>query len=311
MAKVLFQTRTSVTGAMLTVSEEDGIRTLFLDDLCQSDVHVRDDGLLDCAQPLELVQVMSLFASSWCTGDAPRVLLLGLGGGSIARVLRSALPRLGRLHSVELEPEVITAATQFFGLELDETHCTVEAAECSNFLKQEHTKLRKKCASRQNGNDVILLDAFTSQGLAPSVREQATLDHARGCLSPTGLLLVNLHTGPPSDPDDPDYYIARAVLRSLCARFESVYSILCNTTQNLIAVCHDGSFLDSDEWQSRLAAQLQIPEIRAALVSFDLGCMMNRFEFVGGIEQPMSEDDGEDVPPGFRAITASLSGGRV
>ena len=307
--RLLLQVPTSVTGAVLTVEEERNVRTLYLDDLCQSDVIVQSDGSLSKVQPLELVQIMSLLTLGWVSGGPkaiadPRVLLLGLGGGSIARVLAAALPPGGSVHSVELEPEVIDAASKYFGLELSEPRCTAEAADCAAFLKQRHQGLREvnKAGDRKDGRyEVILLDAFTSEGLSPSTRENATLEAAHGCLSPTGILVVNLHTGPPKDPDDPDYYVARGVLRLLCRKFDSVYRVLCSTTQNLIAICHQGEFLDADEWGERLAKQRRHPEMKAACRELNLELMLERFELVGGKEEPLSEDDGPDVPPQFRS----------
>jgi hypothetical protein len=99
-----------------------------------------------------------------------------------------------------------------------------------------------------------------------------------------------LHTG---DLDDPDYYIARRVLRALCKRFDSVYTALCATTQNLIAICHQGDFLQLDEWSSQLNGQLERPEVAAVCKGFSLDATMSRFDFVGGKEEPMSDEDAE------------------
>ena len=336
--KVLMKTPSSGTGVMVSVEEERGVRTLYLDGHCQSDALVLADGSLSPAQPLELVRIMSVLTLGWAargtstTSDAPRVLLLGLGGGSIARVLASALPPAGRVHSVELEPEVITAAATYFGLELSEPRCTAEAGECATFLKSRHRWLLAEGAKQgadavddadgfgadaeaavateaagaaeaavgtaDDGRyDVILLDVFDAEGLSPSARKNPTLDAAAGCLSRAGLLMINVHTGPPDDPDDPDYYIARGVLRLLCQRFDSVYSVHCSTTQNLIAVCHWGNALDADEWEGLLAAELQRPVVQASCGAMVLEQVLDHFDFVGGKDEPLSDDDGPNVPP--------------
>ena len=164
---------------------------------------------------------MSLMSLSWlargsaAVSDAPTVLLIGIGGGSIARVLEANLPERGTVHSIDLEPEVVQAAIDYFGLPVTE-RCTSAAADGAVFMRDHRKKVADKTAA---GFDVLLLDAFTKDGLASSTQRQATLDDAAACLSARGLLLVNLHTG---DHDDPDYYVAKRVLRALCTRFDSV-----------------------------------------------------------------------------------------
>lgn len=346
-----FATRTSVTGAELTISDEATLRTLALDGHCQSEVVLLRGGGLSMAQPLELVKIMCLVTLGWLSGsaaeslEAPRVLLLGLGGGSIARVLSATMPPMGWVHSVELEPEVIQAAVDYFGLVVRDRCCTVEAGEAGTFLRRHHRAIstpkrltnggecstaddvgsgeggvsgggdgRVKTANTESGDaasspadarnvaeegmgtaprsrfDVILLDAFTSDGLSVTTQQRATLHDAAHCLTDRGILLINLHTG---DLDDPDYYVARRVLRLLCERFGSVYRVLCTSTQNLIAICHQGDFLDAEAWQARLQEVLNRPTVAEACTNFELDTMMSRFDFVGGIGSPMSDDDEE------------------
>ena len=244
--KTLLTLPTSQTGAALSVFLEDGILTLALDGHCQSEVFVEADGSLSLEQPLELVQIISLFTLGWLehigTDETQRVLLCGLGGGSIARTVAALGPHRMHIHSIELEPEVLQAAVDICGLELGE-RCSAEAADVAQFLQVR----REQCASgakrgrhgeakakrRADPYDVMILDAFTSEGLCSSVQQRATLDDAAACIGPRGLLLVNLHTG---GPGDPDYVTAKKVLRMLCRRFCRVYAATCASTQNIIAV---------------------------------------------------------------------------
>lgn len=299
---ILRSVGTSVTGAHMTIQEEAGGKiVMYLDQLEQSEVQIknRETGELSMAQPLELVQVMSLMSLAWLAGgtsstpDAPRVLLIGIGGGSITRVLAATLPEKGFMHSLDLEPEVVQAAIDFFGMPVSE-RCTSEAADGAAYMRAH----RRRCeADAAAAYDVLILDAFTSEGLAASTQTQSTLDDAAACVSPGGLLLVNLHTGPKNDPDDQDYYVARRVLRTLCTRFDAVYSINCATTQNLIAVCHRGDLLDAGAWESRIEAQLARPGVQQACVGFQLPPMMRRFDYVGGKSDPMPNEPGVgDLP---------------
>lgn len=86
--------------------------------------------------------------------------------------------------------------------------------------------------------------------------------------------------------------MARRVLRALCTRFDAVYSIGCASTQNLIAVCHQGDFLDASGWEGLLEAQLARPAVQSACVGFQLPAMMDRFTFEGGKASPMRDEKG-------------------
>lgn len=290
--KILHSCPTSVTGAKLTVEESaTGLRIIYLDGHEQSEVQVKKDGSLSMAQPLELVQVMSLVSLAWLHGgtaadpDAPNVLLIGIGGGSIARVLAATMPgSAAKIHSLDLEPEVVAAAVEYFGLPQTE-RCTAAAGDGAAYMKAYRRKTPKY--------DVLLLDAFTSEGLAASTQRQSTLDDAASCLSPNGLLIVNLHTGKKDDPDDDDYYVARRVLRALCVRFGAVYTIRCRTTWNLIALAHQGEMKDASEWDSRISSQFDNEIVRQACVGFSLPEVMEKFEYVGGKDDPMEEERGD------------------
>ena len=301
-SKVLRKVKTSVTGAEMTVEETiDGLRSLFLDKHTQSEIKVtrKDDDteVLAKLEPLELVQVMSVVTLAWLGGGTsgtvvktPSVLLIGVGGGSIANVLLAAMPEGARLHLVELEPEVLQAAVDFFGVQMVAPRCTGEAADGAAIMREHAAKCRTARATGgvAPGYDVLLLDAFTKDGLAESTRQKQTLDDAAACLSDAGMLIVNLHTG---DADDPDYKVARSVLRSLAVRFDSVYSILCSTTLNLIAVCHQGDFLDADGWEARMRSQLKRPEVAAAC-NLNLEKTLERLDFVGGKDHKVMKNVG-------------------
>lgn len=295
--KMLRSVPTSVTGARMTVEQEaSGLRLLYLDGHEQSEVQVLSNGELSPVQPLELVQVMSLFSLAWLSGgaaagvEAPSVLLIGIGGGSIVRVLAGTLPPRGSVYSLDLEPEVVQAAIDFFAMPIAEGRSTAEAGDGAAHMRDYRAH---RAAGSVPGYDVLLLDAFTSEGLCASTQRQSTLDDAAACLSPGGLLLINLHTGKKNDPDDDDYYVARRVLRALCQRFDAVYSFHCATTQNIIGVCHNGDFLDAGAWESRLDATLARTDVRPCMpAGLQLAPMMERLEFMGGKAEPMADERG-------------------
>ena len=287
-ARVLHRGGTS-SGPEVTVIEEDGVRTLALDGQTQSELVVKNDGSLGTSQPLELVQVLLMSSLTWADGlgrvaaamptACKRVVLLGLGGGSVARGLASLLPPEGTVHSVELLPEVLQAALDFFGLELRPPRCTAEVGEASAFL-------RAAASSRETGpggDRIVILDAFDVDGLATSMERDETLDDAAGLAGNTGVALVNLHNGRPSDPTDPDHAQCRRMLSALCRKFDAVYRWDCQQTLNVIAIAHQGEMLIEDAaWRHALEATLERAGVADWCDGFDLAGAMERIDYVGG-----------------------------
>jgi spermidine synthase len=87
------------------------------------------------------------------------LLLLGLGGGSAARILRTLAPR-ARIVGVELDPEVVAAARRFF--DLDALRVEVVIADAQQFLTRSRMRF-----------DAVLDDVFI--GAASRVRKPVWL----------------------------------------------------------------------------------------------------------------------------------------
>lgn len=112
--------------------------------------------------------------------DPRRVLVLGLGTGTIVETLRAAWPQLV-IDGVELDPAVIEAGGRFFGLRPDE-RLRVHAAGGRAFVRQSDERW-----------DVIVVDVFQNGPYVPfhfATREFYALlaDH----LTPHGVVVVNV-----------------------------------------------------------------------------------------------------------------------
>jgi spermidine synthase len=130
--------------------------------------------------PLRYAQVMSIAA---IYPAAPRkVLMLGLGGGSISTYLGRFLPEAA-ITTVEIDPGVITAAKTYFGLR--ETERLRYRAGDGRVVLNRSSELY----------DLILLDAYRG-GYVPFhllTREFYTLVKQR--LAPGGAAAFNVHDG--------------------------------------------------------------------------------------------------------------------
>ncbi len=115
--------------------------------------------------------------------QAPRrVLMIGLGGGSISTYLGRAMPELA-IDTVEIDPGVIAAAKQYFGIR-ENDRVKYIAADGRVFLNR-----------NKQTYDLILIDAYHG-GYVPFhllTREFYTLVKER--LSPGGAAAFNVHDG--------------------------------------------------------------------------------------------------------------------
>jgi spermidine synthase len=109
-----------------------------------------------------------------------RLLILGLGGGSAARVARAIAPR-AQITGVELDPKVVRAARQWF--DLDELDVDVVQGDALHYLER-----TRKCF------DVILEDIFIGNSRSlrkPDWLPSPGLALAAGRLRPGGVLASN------------------------------------------------------------------------------------------------------------------------
>ena len=131
-----------------------------------------------------------------------RVLLLGLGGGSVARLARALLPR-ARIVGVERDPRVLAVARQHF--QLDALSLEVVLADARHYLVHEREAF-----------DAVLEDIFVGSGRRvrkPDWLPEPGLTLAAARLRPGGLLVTNSLDEWPS---------ARRVLRARLGRVVSI-----------------------------------------------------------------------------------------
>ncbi len=109
-----------------------------------------------------------------------RVLILGLGGGSAARVVRALAPR-ARIVGVEMDTEVVRAARRHLGL--DALGVDVVVADACAYLQRARGRF-----------DAVIEDVFTGRGRAvrkPDWLPEPGLERAAGLVAPGGLLVTN------------------------------------------------------------------------------------------------------------------------
>jgi len=116
-----------------------------------------------------------------------RVLMLGMGGGTMAHHLYHSLPNL-QMTIVELRQIVIDAAYKYFQLP-DVPEIESVQADAIAFIDE----LAQQCEdSVEFAYDCIMVDLFDSQGIPSELCNVDFHQNLQPCLKPTGRLIFNL-----------------------------------------------------------------------------------------------------------------------
>lgn len=167
--------RSSPADEVVDVSELDGVRALHLGSATiQSAMRIRDPLALELAYTRGMMCFM-LFHS-----EVKQMLTIGLGGGSIAKYVHAYCPEVTS-KVIEINPRIIQVArSQFFVPENDERLQVIEG-DGLQYL-----------AEHQEAADVLMIDAFDSNGIPPDFCSQDFFDQCAATLKHNGILAINL-----------------------------------------------------------------------------------------------------------------------
>jgi len=116
------------------------------------------------------------------TPEAPkRVLILGLGGGTIPMALREILPQ-AQIDVVEIDPAVTKVARDYFGFRAD-TKLKVFEMDGRVYVKRAIREGKKY--------EAILLDAFDQDYIPEHLLTKEFLEETKSLLAPGGVLVGN------------------------------------------------------------------------------------------------------------------------
>ncbi|GJL79457.1 MAG: hypothetical protein NPINA01_24460 [Nitrospinaceae bacterium] len=129
-----------------------------------------------------LIYSKMMLASLLFQGFPKRILILGLGGGSIPNFLRHYFPET-HVDVVEVDPDVIELSEKFFYLQESENY-KIHAADARIFIQSQIGK---------NSYDLIFLDAFKSGSVPFHLKTGEFYREIRDVLSPEGVVASNLY----------------------------------------------------------------------------------------------------------------------
>jgi len=195
---------------------------LYQEDSPYQQIRVRDDDLLRYlildrtfhavmwkVDPVELFLPYSqlMMAALGLHPDPQRALILGHGGGSLAKWLARRWPGL-QLDLVEVDPSVVRAAEQYFGYEPTDRH-RVHVKDARVFLRTTDARY-----------DIIWLDVFARHLIPFHLTTHEFFAEIRAHLNPDGVLAVNLS----STGNGPDRLRSYAVVETLRTVFPYIES---------------------------------------------------------------------------------------
>ena len=168
------------------VTEERGVRSLHL-----GTGAIQSSMRLSRPWDLELAYTRAMMAFLLFVPKPADILMIGLGGGSLAKFIRRQRPDI-RIRVVELNPQVVAAARSHFFLPPDDDCLEVRIEDGASYVP-----------AHPESADVILLDGYDA---GDQVESLATLEFYRACrkaLKPGGVLSVNLWG---QDKGFPEYF---------------------------------------------------------------------------------------------------------
>ncbi len=124
---------------------------------------------------------MMLAGTLFASPDPKRILIMGLGGGSIPTALKTLLPN-AQVDVVEIDPAVTRVARKFFNF--------VETPKL-NVTELDGRVFVKRALRTGQKYDVVLLDAFDHEYIPEHLLTKEFLTEVKGILGPRGVIVAN------------------------------------------------------------------------------------------------------------------------
>ncbi|MDR4516944.1 MAG: polyamine aminopropyltransferase [Nitrosomonas sp.] len=157
------------------ISEQEGIRALHL-----NGTMVQSAMRISAPNALELVYTQCMMGFLLFHPKPEKILMIGLGGGSLAKFIYHHMTDTW-ITTIENNPQVITAAFQFFELPDENERFEIITAEGNQYI-----------AEHPETADIIMVDGFDDDYQAPSLCSQEFYAATCRALNRNGILVVNL-----------------------------------------------------------------------------------------------------------------------
>ena len=182
-AQTVIYEQASPYNTIIVTEDHKGLRTLLFE---------RGGGRQSVVKPgdpdhLELPYARVALAGLALCEEPRRILVVGLGGGTLPMFLRTHYPA-ATIDVAEIDPDVVDVAKKFFGFVEDE-RMRARVGDGRKFIER----------ARQADYDVIFLDAFGARDVPKQLTTQEFLQITRRALKPNGVVVSNVWR-PASNP---------------------------------------------------------------------------------------------------------------
>ncbi len=168
---------------------------------------VTSDGVV-----LDHTEFMTRLADAYAP-EARKALVLGMAAGMIPRYLKHQ----GRqVTAVEINPDSLQAATEFFGF--DPRGIEVHLEDARTFVRR-----------HPNSYDLVITDLFQGDGTPDYLLSVEFFREVQACLRPGGVVIINTYFDPHNEPADD------AVLATVCAVFPQVLELRSPSSEGLVS----------------------------------------------------------------------------
>ena len=182
-AQTVIYERASPYNTIIVTEDHKGLRTLLFE---------RGGGRQSVVKPgdpdhLELAYARVALAGLALCEEPRRILVVGLGGGTVPMFLRKHYPAAA-IDVAEIDPDVVDVAKKFFGFREDE-RMRAHVGDGRQFVEN----------ARQPHYDIIFLDAFGAHDVPKQLTTLEFLQFTRRALKPNGVVVGNVWR-PASNP---------------------------------------------------------------------------------------------------------------
>jgi spermidine synthase len=162
----------------IQITERAGVRTMYF--IVDGARYIESRWDMNRPRVLDLDYSRTMMAGLLVQPAPTRLMMMGVGGGSISNYLFERFPNL-EIDAVDIDPEVVHLARRWFGVPKDARYRT-HVGDGRLFVE----------SSTQRW-DMLMLDAFRGVFVPYHLKTQEFYEACRSRLAPQGVVVANLH----------------------------------------------------------------------------------------------------------------------